>query len=93
VYRNGGNGGNGNGGNGANGAARTVTKDAVRKITPKTEAIETQIVKILIGRLICALAGRSKVGISSSESLWALVSSGRSLLASKGVLSEMSAIF
>jgi hypothetical protein len=68
-------------------------KDAVRKIAPKTEAIETQIVKILIGRLICALAGRAMVGISSSESLRALVSSGRSLLASKGVLSEMSAIF
>ena len=68
-------------------------KDAVRKIAPKTEAIETQIVKILIGRLKCALAGRVMVGISSSELLWALVSSRRSLLARKGVLSEISAIF
>jgi hypothetical protein len=32
-----------NGGNVANGAACTVMKDAVRKIAPKTEAIETQI--------------------------------------------------
>jgi len=83
VYGNGGNGNGENGGNGANGAARTAIKDAVRKIAPKTEVIDTQIVKILIGRLICALAGRAMVGISSSESL----------LASKGVLSEMSAIF
>jgi hypothetical protein len=68
-------------------------KDAVKKIAPKTEAIETQIVKILIGRLKFALAGRAKVGISSSESLRPSVSSRRSLLARKGVLSEMSAIF
>lgn len=68
-------------------------KDAVRKIAPKTEATETQIVKILIGRLKCAFAGRVLIGISFSESLRALVSSGRSLLARKGVLSELSAIF
>ena len=68
-------------------------KDAVRKIAPKTEAIETQIVKILIGRLKYALAGRVLVGISSSELLRILVSSGWSLLARKGVLSELSAIF
>jgi hypothetical protein len=70
-----------------------VMKDAVIKIAPKTEAIETQIVKILIGRLKCALAGRALVGISSPESLRVLASSRRSLLARKGVLSELSAIF
>jgi hypothetical protein len=58
-------------------------EDAVRKIALKTEAIGMPIFKILIGRLKCALLARVLVGISSS---------GWSLLARKGVLSELSAI-
>lgn len=57
-----------------------------------TEVIETQIVTTLIGRLKCALAGEVLIGISSPGSLWAVESSGRPLLARKGVLSELSVI-
>jgi hypothetical protein len=67
-------------------------KDAVTKIALKIDAIKMQIVKILIERLKCALAGKALTRVSSHKSSWALVSSGRTLLARKGVFSEISAI-
>jgi hypothetical protein len=70
-----------------------VISVTVRVTTLKIEAIRMQIVKALIVRLKCALAGRVLARISSSRSSRPLVSSGRSLLARKGVLSELCTIF